>query len=61
MGKINAEWHAKHVMPKNPTTRQRIEWHIEHAKHCACRPIPAKLQEEIDRYHKDGKAVKPKK
>jgi hypothetical protein len=41
--KINAEWHSKHRMPKNATTAQRIIWHKEHAKHCACRPIPEKL------------------
>jgi len=28
-------------MPKNPTPQQRVEWHVEHAKHCQCRPIPA--------------------
>jgi hypothetical protein len=27
-------------MPKNPTDDQRIQWHIEHAKNCSCRPIP---------------------
>lgn len=37
MGKINAEWHAAHVMPKNPTDAQRAEWHYEHALHCGCR------------------------
>ena len=23
MGKINADWHAAHVMPKNPTEAER--------------------------------------
>lgn len=45
--KINAAWHEKHRMPKNPTLDERIEWHIEHAKNCGCREIPKKLQEEI--------------
>lgn len=39
MGKMNAEWHRVHVMPKNPTDRQRAEWHCEHALHCGCREI----------------------
>jgi len=39
MGKINAEWHRAHVMPKAPTDRQRAEWHYEHALHCGCRDI----------------------
>ncbi|KKQ74344.1 MAG: hypothetical protein US96_C0034G0005 [Candidatus Woesebacteria bacterium GW2011_GWB1_38_5b] len=47
--KINAEWHKKNKMPKNPTEEQRIKWHIAHAKNCACWPIPKKLQEIIDK------------
>lgn len=43
---VNAEWHGAHPMPKNPTLEQRLEWHLEHQKHCACRPIPAKLQQQ---------------
>jgi hypothetical protein len=39
MGKINAAWHAAHVMPKNPTDKQRAEWHYEHALNCGCRAI----------------------
>lgn len=39
MGKINAEWHRAHPMPRNPTERQRAEWHYEHARHCGCRAI----------------------
>ena len=39
MGKINAEWHRTHVMAKNPTDKQRAEWHYEHALHCGCREI----------------------
>lgn len=39
MGKINADWHRAHRMPKNPTEQQRAEWHYEHAKHCDCREV----------------------
>ncbi len=49
MGKINAEWHRAHRMPKNPTLEQRIAWHIEHARHCGCRPIDDKLRDEMER------------
>lgn len=45
--KLNKEWHLAHRMPKSPTMKQRIEWHIEHAKHCQCREIPAKLKAEM--------------
>jgi hypothetical protein len=34
-------------MPRNAPVDQRIQWHIEHAKHCACRPIPPKIREEM--------------
>ncbi len=47
--KLNAEWHLKNKMPEKATIEQRIEWHLEHAKNCACRPIPSKLLEEIKR------------
>jgi hypothetical protein len=46
---INAGWHARNRMPKNPTFEQRVAWHREHAKACACRPIPKKLAEEMRR------------
>ena len=45
--KINKEWHQAHRMPVNPKPEQRIEWHVEHAKNCACRKMPLKIQEEI--------------
>jgi hypothetical protein len=45
--KMNKEWHLKNKMPKNATFEQRVKWHLEHMKHCACRPIPAKLAEKM--------------
>jgi len=45
---INAEWHKKHPMPKNPTLDQRVKWHSEHLKNCACRTeFPPKLKIEM--------------
>ena len=40
---LNAKWHARHVMPRNASDRERLRWHLEHQKHCGCRPIPAGL------------------
>ncbi len=48
--KINAGWHAKQRMPAKATLKQRIAWHIAHAEHCGCRPIPAKLVSQIRRH-----------
>jgi hypothetical protein len=45
--RLNKEWHVAHPMPKNPSLQQRIEWHLEHSKNCACREIPGKLKEEM--------------
>ena len=42
-GTMNREWHDKHKMPDKATTNERIRWHLEHTKNCACRPIPKGL------------------
>jgi hypothetical protein len=44
ISKLNKEWHLAHLMPKNATMEERIAWHIEHSKHCSCRPISDKLK-----------------
>ncbi len=49
MGKINAEWHRAHRMPKNPSLDQRIAWHLDHARNCGCREIAGKLKDEMKR------------
>lgn len=46
---VNEAWHRANRMPPKATHEQRIEWHLEHAKECGCREIPAKLREEIKR------------
>ena len=45
--RLNKEWHLAHLMPKNPSIKDRIEWHLEHTKNCGCREIPEKLKEEM--------------
>ena len=44
---MNEKWHAAHPMPKNPTVEERVGWHLEHAKECACRPIPDGIKKQI--------------
>jgi len=44
---INKSWHQTNRMPKNPTLEQRIGWHTEHTRHCACRPVPEGLLAEM--------------
>lgn len=45
MGKINREWHAEHVMPKNGSEDERVAWHTEHARNCGCRKIEGGVAE----------------
>ncbi len=45
--RLNKEWHLAHPMPEHPTLDQRLEWHLEHAKHCSCREMPPRLREEL--------------
>ena len=49
MAKINAAWHLANVMPKNPTDKQRADWHYEHARHCGCRDITPSIAELLER------------
>ncbi|MBK7971037.1 MAG: hypothetical protein IPN13_00355 [Bacteroidetes bacterium] len=51
VSKLNKEWHLSHVMPKNATIEQRIEWHLAHKANCSCRGIPEKLKEEMKKRH----------
>ena len=46
---INREWRQANRMPAKATLDQRIAWHLEHAKHCRCRPIAGKILEEMQR------------
>lgn len=57
MAKVNRKWHDKNKLPKGAKTKERVKWHLAHAKQCACRPIPAKIQRSIEKLE----AVQPKK
>lgn len=48
--KMNTGWHKLHPMPHHATTDQRIEWHLQHLRHCQCRTdMPEKLKAEIQK------------
>jgi hypothetical protein len=47
MTRINSEWHSSHPMPRNARLEQRVEWHLAHARACACRPIPKTVLAEL--------------
>src|SRR5262245_36094688 len=44
---MNAKWHAQHKLPRGAALEQRIEWHRAHQQQCGCRPIPARLLEQM--------------
>lgn len=46
--KLNREWHEANRMPKNPSFEDRVAWHVEHQKHCACREMPQSIRDFID-------------
>jgi hypothetical protein len=50
---INREWHLGNRMPKNATPEQRLRWHLEHQKNCACRKMPEKMLEKMKKAVKE--------
>jgi len=40
---MNKLWHSENKMPLKATLEERIQWHAEHQKHCACREAPRSL------------------
>ena len=44
-------------MPKNPTPDQRIKWHSQHSRHCACREAPEEIALEVKKRQAAGKII----
>ena len=42
-------------MPKSPSMDDRICWHLDHERECACRPMPDRTRKEIERRKRDAK------
>ena len=40
---MNAAWHRENVLGRKATLDERIAWHRQHRRVCACRPPPASL------------------
>ena len=38
---MNAVWHERNLLGRTATLDERVAWHVEHARACGCRPIPA--------------------
>jgi hypothetical protein len=50
---MNKKWHEANPMPANATRDQRIGWHAAHLQACQCRPVPARLHEDVQRHLAD--------
>ena len=46
--KLNVEWHKEHRMPAKATANDRLAWHVDHAKHCLCRPFTKAMREKLE-------------
>jgi len=46
---MNKEWHRLNPMPPKATREQRIAWHVEHARECACRSVPESIRDEVQK------------
>jgi hypothetical protein len=46
---MNKACHAANPMPPKATLDQRIRWHSEHARACACRPSPDNPRKDVQR------------
>jgi hypothetical protein len=56
---INAAWHARHRMPRNPTEEERLAWHLAHQAHCACRQMPPALLARLRAAAREARAHRP--
>lgn len=45
---LNRKWHEEHRMPERASDDERIAWHVAHARHCGCRPIPGGVRALMD-------------
>ena len=46
---FNKEWHDEHRLGKGARLDDRVQWHLEHAEVCGCRPIPDAIEKEVER------------
>jgi hypothetical protein len=52
---MNKAWHEANPMPPKATREQRVRWHAEHARACACRPVPDGVREDVQRFMASAK------
>lgn len=55
---MNQDWHQQHPEPRHATLEQKLRWHVEHMKECACTPPPGAIMIELDRRERRGQKKK---
>jgi len=55
---INRQWHEAHKLPRNASLEERIDWHMLHAEHCGCRPMPDSIRRELEARGWTGPSVR---
>ncbi len=46
---LDLQWHKDHRLDSGASLADRLQWHIEHAEACGCRPIPPSVRREAER------------
>ncbi|MGA3351910.1 MAG: hypothetical protein ABSD85_01830 [Acidimicrobiales bacterium] len=46
---MNRPWHEQHRLEKGSSIDARVQWHLEHAEACGCRPVPPPVLDEMER------------
>ncbi len=57
---LNASWHEKHRLARDASPKERLAWHLAHAKACGCRPLTAAFREKLERSARDEPPLAPK-
>jgi hypothetical protein len=44
---LNASWHDKHRLGRQASAKERLAWHLAHAKACGCRPLTSAFRAKL--------------
>ncbi|GLQ79576.1 hypothetical protein GCM10007881_30950 [Mesorhizobium huakuii] len=46
---VNIQWHGANPAPREPNSNDSLSWHLRHAVHCNCYPLPREVTRELER------------
>lgn len=50
---MNAAWHEKHRLGRGASAKERLAWHLAHAKACDCRPLAPAFRAKLEASARD--------